>query len=429
MPDYADPRKHASPRSKFAAGAMLGSIMLAFILSAVGFSAIFGLGMAYAFTPLLGWLAGLLLAVFFVIAGRCLAVARRRRAAVLLSYVDQAVRLKLPLPQMLLASSRGENPLIAAQLQKLTALVEDGTPIGDALAIAAPHTPARVVELATVAQRNGTLATTLPRLLRDERALARRDPASAALGRVYAAILACGLTFVIGALAIFVMPKFEQIFKDFGIRLPQITLDVLGTARVLMPLVLAIAGLALAWMMGRGMRDALVVRPLALPLNDLLDRVVWYTPLAGALARDRGLADVCHVLADALDVGRPLDAAIVEADRPHLNVVLRTRLAVWASGIASGAAPSDAARDAAMPAIVVGLLSSAASGGGAIQVFQFLARYYESRFHRGAMLVRSAVVPAMALVAGAITLVTALAFVLPIVRLIDVTNPYPQVQL
>jgi len=407
----------------------MASSMLAFALAALGFVSIVGIVIGAVFTPLLGAMAAVFLAVLFIITGRSLATARRRRAAMMLALVEQGVRLNLPLPPMLRSAARGESGIVQQQLNALAAGIEDGKPIAEALAAASPCTPRRVVELCAAAERNGTLGTVLPRLIRDERALARRDPASGALARAYAAIVVCGLATVIGALATLVMPKFEQIFKDFGMPMPPLTRTVMSVAGALAPPLAGVAGVAMVWMIGRGMRDALLPRPLVLPLNNLFDRIVWLTPIAHALAGDRGMGDTCHVIADALEVGRPLDAAVLEAEHLHLNAVLRGRLGRWASGLAAGVAPAVAARDAAMPAAVVGFLAAALPGGSAADTFRFLGRYYDSRFSRAATAVRSVVVPAMALVAGVVTAATALAVILPLVQLIDHTGPYPEVRL
>jgi len=423
---YADPRKIPLPHSKRARLFALTSAMIGWTFAAIWMLGIVGFFVGYLFTPLLGIIVGLGCAVVLIVSAQCLRAARRRRAALLLSYLEQAVRLNLPLPQMLEASAKGETPPVARRLRMLRAAIEDGSSIGDALQVAAPETPGRVVEMSNAAERNGRLRGMLARLLRDERTLGRRDPAGAAFARVYASVLVSVLALVVLALVVFVMPKFEQILKDFGEPMPAVTAGVIGASRVLPIPLGAVALLAFLWMCGRAARDALVARPLPAVAKGLLDRVVWYVPVAGRMARDRGLADAFHVVADAVEVGRPLDQAILEADRPHLNAVLRERLANWSDALAAGMSPDAAARAAGMPNLVYGLLATAQPSASTPEVFQFLARHYSSRFSRAALLVQNAVLPAMAILAGAVVCATALAVFLPLLRLMDRISQIPR---
>jgi type II secretory pathway component PulF len=63
-----------------------------------------------------------------------------------------------------------------------------------------------------------------------------------------------------------------------------------------------------------------------------------------------------------------------------------------------------------------------------VNVFRFLARYYDARFSRLAILLNSAVPPALALLFGAIVAAVALAMFLPMIRLIDQVNPGVEVR-
>jgi type II secretory pathway component PulF len=366
------------------------------------------------------------LAVVLIVSAQCLRSARRRRAALLLSYVEQSVRLNLPLPQMLEASAKSETPPVARRLRLLRAAIEDGSPIGDALHVAAPETPPRVVEMSDAAERNGRLRETLGRLLRNERPLGRRNPAGAAFARAYAAVLVSVMGLVLMALMVFVMPKFEQILKDFREPMPPVTAGMIGASRVLAVPLGAVALLAFLWMCGRAARDVLVARPLPAAAKGLLDRVIWYLPIAGRIARDRGLADAFYLIADAVEIGRPLDQAILEADRPHVSALLRERLARWSDALAAGMPPDAAARAAGMPRLVHGLLATAQPSGFTADVFNFLARYYESRFSRAALLVQNAVLPAIAICAGAVVCATALAVFIPMLRMLDHVSNIPR---
>ena len=153
-----------------------------------------------------------------------------------------------------------------------------------------------------------------------------------------------------------------------------------------------------------------------------MDRVIWFTPVLGRLARDRGLADALHAIADALEAARPASDALREAELPHLNVVLRDRLAGWAQFVNEGEGFVNAARRAGMPRLVVGLLATS-QPADLVSALRFLASYYHARFSRLTLLLSAAAGPMLALVFGAIVAAVALGIFVPMTRLADSIQP------
>ena len=86
-----------------------------------------------------------------------------------------------------------------------------------------------------------------------------------------------------------------------------------------------------------------------------------------------------------------------------------------------GTTPAEAARHAGLPAIAVGLLSTARAGGDAAAVLGFLARYHRARFSRTRALIGGAIVPFIALVMGVCVGAIAMAMFLPLHRLVEAT--------
>ena len=236
--------------------------------------------------------------------------------------------------------------------------------------------------------------------------------------------MAAVISSVLAMIMIFVIPKYETIFSDFNLELPAITNNTIAVARVAGPIVLAgvsaavlvWTGLSL-WQMFRPVRFSSVVG------RGAIDRVVWATPVAHGIARDRGLADAFALIAGALDNGLPIERAFAEASNLEINRALQERFERWARGIAGGASLADAARAAPMPAVVAGMLVSARGPAAAAEVFRFLARYYHTRYSRTAALVQGATVPIVVFFFAAIVACVALAMFLPITTLIDHMAP------
>src|SRR5205823_13621722 len=127
--------------------------------------------------------------------------------------------------------------------------------------------------------------------------------------------------------AVFVMPKFQQILKDYRLPLPWQTAWLGWSAEWLAPTVMLISGLLVLWMYANAWHGTFDVRMRrANFLRGWRDRIKWITPLVGAAERDRGMADVCFALSAALDVGMPIQTALLEASALQINRVLRHRL-------------------------------------------------------------------------------------------------------
>jgi type IV pilus assembly protein PilC len=220
------------------------------------------------------------------------------------------------------------------------------------------------------------------------------------------------------------MPKFEGLFRDYKIEIPAITHFItLLWFYVIGPLGVIVALLTLL-VTGRMAAEAVV--PVFARVNfgaagELPELLAWWTPVARGVVRNRGLADVCHVLADAAAAGRPMHAALRDAALLGVNVVLRRRLRRWAEGVEQGAPLAEAARDAGMPRLACGMLATTSARGAADApaTFEFLARYYDGRFSRAAALIEAAMVPAMVFVFAFLVGSVVLGLFLPLIDLIN----------
>ena len=384
---------------------------------------LFGLGVAVGLVaaPAFGYIAAILMLGAMPLIVRVAQTIRRRRAIAAIAYLEQAVRLNLPLSRMLYAAQRSERGPLVQRLGAFRQLLEDGYPIGAALEAGVPEVPEREAALIEASERVGRLPQALHKLVAEQAAdAARRQIQDVAFYRTYPFVMAVVISSVLAMVMIFVMPKYETIFHDFNIRLPQITEYTLATARVLGPILLAgvaaavlvWTGLAL-WQMFHPVRFTSVVG------RGVRDRIIWATPVAHGIARDRGLADAFDLIAGALHNAMPLDRAFAEASHLEINGALRVRFERWAQGILGGASIADAARAAPMPPLVAGMLVNVRGPEAAAEVFRFLARYYHTRYSRTAALANAATVPLVVFCFAALVTCVAMSLFVPIISLID----------
>jgi type IV pilus assembly protein PilC len=281
-----------------------------------------------------------------------------------------------------------------------------------------PHTPPRVIGLVAAAERSGRLPQVLSRLMEQRRAA--RPPAFAFLPfyRTYALFLSLAIITVTSMLMIFVVPKFEMIFKDFGLHLPFITQLTIDVSRVVadqpwIPLLLAL--ILIAMMLNSfltrwsGGAYGVVEGPGA--------RIVSCLPWFGRIRAYRALGDVFHCAADAIESGRPIETSLLEAGQICGNARVRRRVERWVSQMQRGRLLHEAALDAGLPRLVSGMLATAIHTPDVPQVLQFLGRYYSGRFSRALELLRASTVPAIAIGMGAIVCWIALSLFAPLMSL------------
>jgi type II secretory pathway component PulF len=292
--------------------------------------------------------------------------------------------------------------------------------VSDAVEAALPELPGRVVRGLRASERLGRLPEGLRRAAEGERPREPHDP-TRAFYRAYPLLLLAAVSLVVMLLAIFVMPKFEDIFKDFGVQMPGVTRGLMSFAEMLGPVIAVGSGVLILVLTGRAMWDLFAPRRMRVGTRWLTDPIEWVVPLVGRAAMDRGMADVCWLLADAVEAGLPIEAAIAGAERLDVNAVLYGRLVKWRRNVEGGMGLADGARRARMPRLLVGMVGTTAADLG--EVFRFLSRYYAGRFSRTQALLRAAVVPAIAIGMGLVVAAVALGLFVPMVSLINHMTP------
>ncbi|MCY2952280.1 MAG: type II secretion system F family protein [Planctomycetota bacterium] len=344
---------------------------------------------------------------------------RRRRAAVVLSYVEQAVRLNLPLPRMLRAAQYSETARTARCIGGVCDLLEMGAPLDIALETQVPEMPQRALRLTGAAQRLGNLPGMLRSLVVQERKNRSGEFSTGMIDVAYVLTVLVCIGCTVSVYVIWVLPKFQQIMKDFDMTPPAIMGWMLTIGTVAAWIILPIGGAMLLLYPAMRLWEVFIPADHLRPRRKWIGWVLWYTPFARGVVRDRGLADVCRVAVTALRAGFPLDRALDEAVDLEINPVLRGQIHDWLDCIREGLTAADAARHAGLPALLVGMVGTAQASGGMAEVFEFLWRYYETRFSRMVLVLQGAVGPLTSLIFGIVVCGVAMSIFQPMIRLIE----------
>lgn len=419
MIEYIDPRTERVKADRSGIGWFF--VDLGWILFCAGAVALFTFAVGAVVSPAMGsmgFVFALLVVVALSVRARNL---RRARAMVAINYLEQAARLNLPLPPMLAAAEASEGRAMGRRLHRLRDEIEAGSPVASALARATPGVPPRVLGLVAAGERLGRLPQALARSVATERVVTtyRNRAMQAIMLRWYPMLMAAAIGPVFFVIMIFVMPKFKQIFNDFGMKLPAATTWMIDLwLWIQWPLTV----LAILWLIVACARMFADLIPGGSPRFGpfrTVDRLRWFVPPWRGVTRSRGLADACHVMADALAAGQPADRALAEASDACANRVLRDRLLRWSGHVSEGVPLPDAAKRASLPPLVVGMLRPARDAAGVADVFAFLTRYYDARFSTATALLQGAAIPLMVAVMAFFVLTLALGLFMPMVELIN----------
>ena len=192
---------------------------------------------------------------------------------------------------------------LRATVEQVAAELERGTPLADAFEKHRAKFPPLYARLVAA----GVAASNLPGMLLSlGRHMELVYRLRATLWRVFAypIMVLVGLGLVMLFLTVAVIPQFEVIFGDFGIRLPVMTRLLLSSARVIPWVLLAIpivaVAIALLWQLARLTRhDRAVVDYLVLPL-----------PLIGPVLKRNLIARWCDAVRLGVDAGLDLPRAV-----------------------------------------------------------------------------------------------------------------------
>jgi len=342
---------------------------------------------------------------------------RRRRVTAALGYLQQAIRLNLPLNRILAAAARSEKGRLRKELSFLNSSLEAGAPLPAALSRAFPAMRPRTAGLIEYAQYIGRLPQALDRLIREELGESRQVRENRAMTAWYPPLLLLVANGVVGIVGVFVMPKFEGTFRDFHLKMPPITHLMLEVQEWLaLPLALMILFLWPVW--ATRFRESMRPRRSRQLFRGARDRIAWAIPGYRGILREQAMADVCSVVADALECGFPLNQSLDRVETLDLNLVMGRRVQKWNQGLSRGLSADEAAAEARLPRFFVGMLGTARASGDLPEVLRFVARYYHDRFVLYRELLRAAYLPMVTLFMGVVVAGIALGLFLPLTQLI-----------
>jgi type II secretory pathway component PulF len=338
---------------------------------------------------------------------------RRRRMLLILSRLETAIHLGLPLSRTVRDAAQSETGLLRKRLLALHNQLDRGDPLDRALMYAVPEVPYTVIRAIAAGQQMGCLDHVLEAILRRRSDENNTSSPRAGFYWAYPVVLFA----VICLILIAVIPKFQYIFQSFHIPMPPVTralVDFANNTAVLAPIILVLILIPLGQAISRIFPSFRAVSPFG---GIVMDQFIWWTPLLGGLVSDRGMADLCDLVAAAVRLGHPLDETLREAATAQPNAVMRYRTAAWARAVTEGQTMHEAARYARMPELFASMLATVRSNDSLLQVLGFLWRYYEYRVSRTRAVIQALCVPVIVLGLGVIVGILGMSLMQPMAML------------
>jgi type II secretory pathway component PulF len=325
-------------------------------------------------------------------------------------------RAGLPLDQGLSSLAR---EMSRGRLRRVTELIagdlKAGATLPDAIARRREALPPYYANLVTAGVRTGRLPEVLATLTTYARSIAatRSIVVDSLFYPVVVLALSAGL---LGALVFFVLPQFEQIFKDFNMKLPLVTEIVLAIGRypvriVVVPVTAALGGLFILWASLRTTERG----------RRLWARMAYGVPLLGTLIRAARLAAFADLLAVLVEYELPLPEAFLLAGGASSDPIMAHQARAIHARLSEGVPVGEALRGRGLLPEWVAWMAGAGERRGALsQTLRQIAALYRRQVEARASLLRT-VLPAFMIIAtaGVLTGVFAFSVMLPMIKLIE----------
>lgn len=307
------------------------------------------------------WYAFLVGIVLLGAAARVRVSLHRGRVANVLACCARGMRLNLPLDVFLRSAAQSETGALRRRLSSIARRLSAGLRPERAIVDSLPELDARQARLLTHAGDAGALREELDRLY-EEHIGPRRWRSDPGVTVAYLSVGMFGAVAVATMLAVFVVPKYQQIMRDCG--LPSLESPLFALAPALAALGIP-AAIAILVYVERSLAMLTRFRGTA-PGVQLWQRFV---PIFGRASRDLALADFYLAAARAAESGQPLSSLALTL-LPNRPGVTRLTAESLVQDLRSPSHPKSAA---SLPAADLAVLSSARGPDGLARALRFLA--------------------------------------------------------
>jgi len=317
----------------------------------------------------------------------------------------------LPLVQCLeILATQGDNKAFNAIIRDIKATVEEGATFSDALRRHPKVFDDLFTNLVQAGEMGGILDTILNRLAVyiEKRVKLKRQVKGALVYPTGVGVIAVGVLVI---LLYWVIPTFEDMFKDFGgdAELPAITAFVIGLSNgfiTWLPLILAT-------IIGGSMAFTYTYRK---PKGkEFFHRLMLTAPILGPVMRKIAVARFTRTLGTLLSSGVPILDALNIVSKASGNVVIEKAIVTTAEKIREGRTMAEPLLETkAFPPMVVQMIGVGEQTGALDQMLNKIADFYEEEVDVAVSALTSLLEPIMMVVIGGMVGFMLIAMYMPI---------------
>jgi len=316
---------------------------------------------------------------------------------------------------MEIISGGQKNPKMRNLVNSIRADIESGSSLSEALG---KH-PVQFDELFRNLVKAGESAGVLDTVL--ETIATYKENIETLKGKIkkalfYPAMVIAAALLVSGILLVFVVPQFEEVFKNFGAELPAFTKLVIGFSRFMVSWWWAI----LAAVVATGTLF-IMAKKRSIAFSHFLDRIILRTPVIGQIMHNAALARFSRTLAVTFSAGVPLVEALDTVAGATGNTVYEKAVLRVRDDVAVGYQVNMAMKQTNLfPHMVVQMTAIGEEAGALDTMLYKVAEYYEQEVNNAVDALASLIEPLIVVVLGVIVGSMVIAMYLPIFKLASV---------
>ena len=396
------------------------------LITIAAFLLVVALAMLLDFTPIVAILLALLpLFIVIAIVAAVQNVFDRPRTIAhnIVATLYTATQQNLPLATALRMAATGRNDPSSDIFRHISNWLGSGFSLSESIQRGYPKCPGHILAMIAMAQRVDQVPLAL-KCLQDD--LARQAQERRRFKPIQPAypLLVITVTYMVTlGLITFVVPKFKDIFADFGCKIPPITIALVDFARLtygwlglLLVAAIFILGPLSVWLKLRPRKPddpALLSR--------MADTLKWRLPLLHWFEKNYSLTRTIELLRLSINAGAPLDHAIANACQLDVNHCFRKRLDHWRRAVNAGQDPALAALHAHLGRPLAWAFDQRVNPANTPAVLEVLERFYRSNYNYLLHLARTFLWPLVILTLAAFVGLVCYAMFVPLVELINQT--------
>ncbi len=349
-------------------------------------------------------------------------VRRQTTERIVIGQIATVMRQNLPLATALALAAESERGWARTHLKRISGLLAQGMPLSQAVHAGYPDCSSITLSLILAGEQAGQLSAALDQaeehLFERER---RRGPDDVSVSS-YLLIVTSFTALVVSGIMVAVVPKYKEIFKDFGTRLPGPTISLINLSEFFVQygLLLLVPAIAVPWAIYLSLRPRSVSN-LALT-SRIADWFRWHTPGYRRIEFSRGMRAILQVMRLGVNSGMSLEPATAVAGLVDVNHQLKQRLRKFTGLLGGGDSVRQAARRAGLGEVTAIALAGGQRGNDMDAALRYAADYHGSVANRWWLVLRNLAWPVWTLIMGIMVGFVVIALFLPLVALINAVS-------